>query len=216
MSQKKCPQIFISCGELSGDMYGALLVKAIKKKEPNCSFSGLTGPKLQKAGVHSVGDMTRINTIGFIEPILKLKQFYQFFSIAKKILLKQKPDIVIAIDSQGFNLPLFKFCKKIGIKTCYFIAPQEWQWGTEKGGKKVCELCDKILCVFQKENHFYKKLGGNTKFIGHPLATHYKNQLSENKLTKKGKIISLFPGSRDQEVYRLSPLFFEVAKKTKP
>ena len=45
---------------------------------------------------------------------------------AIKKIAEEKPDLVILIDSQGFNMPLAKFCKKVGIKTVYYIAPQEW------------------------------------------------------------------------------------------
>jgi lipid-A-disaccharide synthase len=214
MSQKQL-SIFISCGELSGDRYGAYLVKALKQKNPNITFFGLTGPLLEKEGVRSIGNMTALSTIGFLEPLFKIGRFLSYFSKVKKHLQKNRPDLFIAIDSQGFHVPVLKFCKKNTIKTCYFIAPQEWQWGSEKGGKKICRLCNKILCIFKQESEFYKALGGNAPYIGHPLTALYPPNPPKKPVTSSRPTspvtISLFPGSRDQEITQLTPLFFKTA-----
>ena len=214
MPQKQL-SIFISCGELSGDRYGAYLVKALKQKNPNLTFFGLTGPLLEKEGVQSIGNMTALSTIGFLDPLLKIGRFLSYFSKVKKHFQKKRPDLFIAIDSQGFHVPVLKFCKKNTIKTCYFIAPQEWQWGSKKGGKTICRLCNKILCIFKQEADFYKALGGNAPYIGHPLASLYPpitdSSSKDSSKQSSSPIISLFPGSRDQEITQLTPLFFKTA-----
>ena len=48
-NQKK--HIVIIAGEASGDMHAAHVVEAIKKIDPNITFSGLDGAQMQGAGV---------------------------------------------------------------------------------------------------------------------------------------------------------------------
>ena len=56
----------------------------------------------------------------------------------------------------------------MGIPTLYYISPQEWHWGTVKGGKKVVNVVDKICAIFPKEASFYKQLGADVSFVGNP------------------------------------------------
>ena len=56
------PRIFLSAGEASGDLYGAHLVLALKKRYPEATFLGVGGAKMADAGVDlppdsSLGDL---------------------------------------------------------------------------------------------------------------------------------------------------------------
>jgi len=130
----------------------------------------------------------------------------------------EKPDLVLAIDGQGFNMPFIKKAKKLGFKTAYFISPQEWQWGSDKGGKKVVKTTDLILSIFTKEHNFYKRLGGNTVFVGHPIYDIVKPKMSKKEfdahfhIQKNQKILSVFPGSRKQEITHIAPTLLKAAK----
>jgi len=127
----------------------------------------------------------------------------------------KKPDAIIAIDAQGFHLPLLKTAKKLGIKTVYYIAPQEWQWGSEKGGRKVVDVVDHLLAIFPEEATFYKKLGADVHFVGHPIMDMVERipQPPVLPLTKgeMPKEIALFPGSRKQEIIQNLPILLKAA-----
>ena len=40
------PTLFISAGEASGEHYGALLIEALKQRDPSLSFVGMGGPRM--------------------------------------------------------------------------------------------------------------------------------------------------------------------------
>ena len=53
-------RIFLIAGEQSGDLHGALLVKALKKENPGLSFYGLGGKAMETAGVKILYDLPSI------------------------------------------------------------------------------------------------------------------------------------------------------------
>ncbi len=211
--------IWISAGEVSGDMYGAALATELLAQYPNVKLIGLGGEKMKAAGVHLLDNVTSASTIGFLEPIRHLKKYLSAYKITKTHLKKHNPDIVVAIDFQGFNMKVLGYAKKLGLKTAYFISPQEWQWGSDEGGKKVINAADTILAIFKQEYEFYKRLGGNVTFVGHPLLdtvhpvmtrTQFKTQFN---LPDTKKWIAIFPGSRKQEITHVYPQLLKAAEK---
>ena len=64
-------KIFISTGEVSGDLHGSLLARALfdeaKKKSINLEICGLGGARMQKEGVKIYKDTTSISAIGVWE-----------------------------------------------------------------------------------------------------------------------------------------------------
>ena len=225
-------KILVSAGEVSGDVHGAYLVKELKKLRPDIYFFGMGSERLAAEGVDIRLDITNQGTIGIFEALPNLLPIYSAFSKMTKLLTQEKPDLVLLIDSQGFNLPLAKFCKKAGIKTVYYIAPQEWLWGSPAGVKKVSETIDLIVAIFEKEYAVYKKAGANVVYFGHPLVDIVQPTLSKEAARKTflgidarivnrqtTNIIALCPGSRTREIKNLFPILLkaaEVIQKSKP
>ena len=61
-------KIFISTGEVSGDLHGSLLAKELFNESKNQSIDleifGLGGEKMRKVGVEIIKDTTSISAIG--------------------------------------------------------------------------------------------------------------------------------------------------------
>lgn len=51
MSSEASCKIFIITGELSGDLYGSLLIKRIKEVNAAFQFVGVGGPKMRSLGI---------------------------------------------------------------------------------------------------------------------------------------------------------------------
>lgn len=217
MKKKK---IFLSAGEVSGDIHGAYLAEKLYQNSDNIELIGIGGENMKKSGVKILDDLTKKNSVGIIEGIPHL--FGNFLSLlkAKKVIKKINPDIVVFIDNQGFNLNLSKTVKKQGIYSFYYFAPQLWLWGKKKKSK-ITKNIDHILATFKKEYKFYKHADINIDYIGHPLLEELKvNQKKEKaferlNINPQKKVIGLFPGSRKQEFKKLFPKFLEVAKRLK-
>ena len=63
-------KIFISTGEVSGDLHGSFLSKALldeaKKKSIDLEICGLGGERMKKEGVKILQDTTSISAIGIL------------------------------------------------------------------------------------------------------------------------------------------------------
>jgi lipid-A-disaccharide synthase len=214
-------KIMVSAGEVSGDVHGKYLVREIKKFDPRIYFFGIGSEKLKSEGVDVKFDIAKLGTIGIFEALHNIFPLYFAFKKALRLLKKERPDMVILIDSQGINMPLAKQAKKLGIKTVYYIPPQEWLWGTEHNAKVVAKTIDLILAIFKKESDAYKAFGGNVSFFGHPLLDIVKPSLSRAEVLKRflgdenGPLIALCPGSRTQEIKGLFPIFLKAAELIK-
>ena len=209
----------ISAAEISGDIHAANLVAEFQKIHPEATFFGMGGAKMQAQGVRVLVDITTTSTVGLLEPIKYLPKIYQAYQQMKKALQKEKPDLLIVVDAQGFHMLLLKVAQKLGIKTVYYIAPQEWLWGTKKGGRKVVALTDKIITIFPRAYDFYQKLGADVVYVGHPLLDTVQTKVSKTEFYQKyhldqdKKILTIFPGSRTQEIKYTFPVLLQAAKK---
>ena len=214
-------KILITTLEASGDLHAAYLIRALKKLLPNLQIFGVGGQNMKEAGARLLADTSKKGVVGLIETLPYIPSLLFTGKKAIKFLDKEKPDALICVDSQGFNVPLAEAAKKRGIKTIYYVAPQEWLWGSEKNVKKVAELLDLIVAIFEKEKNSYQKAGGNVFFHGHPLLdivkpTKDKEEFCKNYgLNPKAPLVALFFGNRKQEVKNLLPLFLKTAALVK-
>ena len=206
---------FISVGEVSGDIYGAQLVKRL----PEFKWVGITGANLQKLNIKSIENIENISVVGLTEVIPKYRNIKKAFKRAVEELEKGV-DLLIVIDFPGFNLKLLKEAKKRGIKTVYFIAPQVWAWG--KGRiPKIVENTDLLISIFPFEEEFYKYYTSESfkfLYLGHPLLDVVKTEETEDSfkemlsIHKNKKIFGLFAGSRESEVKTLLPILLKTAE----
>lgn len=212
-------KLAVSAGDLSGDMYGAHLIRELKRISPDLELRGMGGPRMQREGLPAIANLIPYSTVGFVEPLLYLRPIYSAFRKMKKLLKTNRPDALVLIDYQGFNMALAGVAKKMGIRTIYFIPPQEWLWGTPKGVEKVARTIDLIISIFPKENEIYRAAGGHSIFLGHPLPEIMGTMLSREEFFQRlgvkprDSLIALFPGTRTHEIIRHLPLALDVVRR---
>ena len=197
--------ILIATGEVSGDLYGSMLVGELKKIFNDPVIYAVGSDHLQKAGAQIVYDSVKYSSVGLVESLKQGKNILKMMDEIKRFISSTPLDIAIMIDNQGVNMPLIDYIHRISPKTkvYYFIPPQEWIWGTQKGGKEVLDKLNKIFCIYEKEYEFYSALEpSKTTYVGHPLINLIKEE--KNKYIAQGKIVKnnlvgFFPGSRESE-----------------
>jgi len=201
--------IFLSAGEISGDMHASALVKEMKKIDPSLNFAGTGGKYMASAGVKLITEENTIfSAIGLTDSIKFLKYHQRFFKSTLKYIKNNKIDAVILVDHQGINIPLSKFCKKLGIPTFYYFPPHVSIWGMWNA-PKLAKNVKAFFTPFYEDYAVYKKYTKNVYYFGHPLTEvissfkidkifYEKMQIKDNK-----KIIGIFPGSRYQEIENL-------------
>ncbi len=209
-------KVMISAGEASGELYGALLSKEIKKNWPDTEIFGIGGPRMESEGVALIAPIS--HSFGIIEVVKHLGEIRRSFKKAKEALLNKRPDILVLIDYPDFNIPLAKKAKSAGIPILYYVSPQVWAWRRGRV-KKIASLVDKIAVLFPFEVDYYKDTGLPCEFVGHPVAeTININQTKEELkqtlgLSPHKPVITLLPGSRPTELQRHLPLLKKVALK---
>ncbi len=207
---------FISVGEISGDNYASMLVKAL----PEFQWVGITGPKMRDAGVETFARLEDISVVGITEAIPK---FLKIKDVLKKSIqfLDSGIDLLVVVDFPGFNLKLIREAKKRGIKTVYFIAPQVWAWG-KKRIPKIAESTDLLIAIWPFEKEIYKDYiseSFNVEYVGHPLLDIINIEETDESFRKKlgieadKKIIGILPGSRESEVKTLLPILLSSSEK---
>ncbi|MDM8514741.1 lipid-A-disaccharide synthase [Desulfobacterales bacterium HSG16] len=215
--------VMIIAGEASGDMHGAKLVRAMWNKRKKMVFFGIGGQALKNTGVNVLMDSSLISVVGITEIVPKIPHILNGMALARELLKKIRPDLLILIDFPDFNLRVAEHAKKLDIPVLYYISPQIWAWRPGRV-KKIGNLVDHVAVILPFEEKFYRKHNVPATFVGHPLldsghichidpgsngsgsSIRPDNENSDNPLT-----IGLLPGSRDREVTSLLPDMIRAA-----
>ncbi len=219
-------RIFVSTGEVSGDLQGGMLVQSLYRYGQSSGLPleivGLGGQKMKKAGANLIADTTAIGSVGLLESLPFIIPTWQIQRQAKKYLKLNPPDLVILIDYLGPNLTIATFLKEKfpHIPIIWYIAPQFWVWTPmEQNVTQLVNVTNKVLAIFPEEANFYQNKGVSSAYVGHPLVERIKNAPPRDEIrTKLGieedeSCIALFPASRKQELKYLLPVMIEAAQE---
>lgn len=208
-------KVMISAGEASGELYGALLTREIRKKWPEAEIIGIGGNRMKAEGVQLIARTT--GALGLTETIKHWGQIIKSFKKARDVIYKQRPDVLVLIDYPDFNIALAKRAKTAGVPILYYVSPQVWAWRPGRV-KKIASLVEKIAVLFPFEVDIYKKAGLPCEFVGHPIAetiniNQTKEELKRSLGLDPGKpLVSLLPGSRPSEIKKHEAVIKEVAE----
>lgn len=204
------PVIFVSAGEVSGDVHGAALVARLKALRPDLAFMGVGGPRMAAAGVTLVADVTARSAVGLTENLPHVRAVAAAFEDAARAIAATRPACVVLIDYQGANVRLAGRARAMGVPTAYYILPQEWLWGLPGGARKVARSADRLIAVFEDEAAAYRAAGGRVDYVGHPSVELLAGLVPSPAPGRP--FVALLPGSRPQEVRRLLPEFLGAAQ----
>ena len=101
---KSNPIIALVAGEVSGDILGAGLIRALKVKYPNAHFVGIAGERMIAEDCETLVDMEEIAVMGLAEIVKHLPRLLKIRKMVVETMSAQKPDIFIGIDAPEFNL----------------------------------------------------------------------------------------------------------------
>ena len=218
-------KLLISTGEVSGDLQGSLLIKALKtnaeKRKIELEIIALGGERMREAGAQLISNTSSIGAIGFLEALPYVLPTLNAQAKIESFLNLSPPDAVVLIDYMGPNIRLgLKIKKKLpNVPIIYYIAPQEWAWRLgDSGTTDLIDFTDKILAIFEEEANFYSNKGGNVRFVGHPMLDSYRNIPSREEslerigLTPDKKLLLIIPASRKQELKYILPTLLKAAK----
>ncbi len=217
-------RLLISTGEVSGDLQGSLLVKALyqeaQKRSLDLELIALGGPRMKQAGAELLANTAPMGAIGLWEAMPFVLPTLRVQSKVDKLLKNRPPDAVVLIDYMGPNIRLGKKIRHLFPKVpiTYYIAPQEWAWRVGDGGTTdLIGFTDRILAIFQAEAEFYTDRGADVQWVGHPMLDTLR-ELPEKELARENlgissgqKLLLLLPASRSQELRYVMPTLIEAA-----
>lgn len=219
-------RLFISTGEVSGDLQGSLLIAALHRQAATLGIEleilALGGDRMAAAGATVLANTIGISSIGiwealpYVWPTWRLQQ-----KIAKQI--RETPlDAAILIDYIGPNIGWGDRLPKShpDIPIFYYIAPQEWVWSFGEGKTtQLVKFSDRIFAIFPEEARYYRDRGATVSFVGHPLIDTIAERPDRTTarallgLQPHEKAIALYPASRPQELKFLVPSLLTAAQK---
>ena len=202
--------LWINAGELSGDMHGALLLKALREKDPSLSFTGMGGPYLREAGLDARFSTDQLSVMGFTEVLGHLPRIFKLIADIKTAMAKVRPEAVIVIDAPDFHFRVIKAAKALGIPVYYYISPKVWAW-RENRAKFIQANVRRLISILPFEAAFYKRFNMDIDYVGNPLVD-IVDYPSLKDLTPVPGQIGLLPGSRKREVTSLLPEFGKAAR----
>ncbi len=206
----------ISTGEASGELYGAMLSREVKRLWPDTEIFGIGGPRMKAEGVSLIAPISHV--VGIVEAIRHIREIRLTFKKASEALISKKPDVLVLIDYPDFNITLAQKAKASNIPVLYYVSPQVWAWRSGRV-KKISSLVNRMAVLFPFEVEYYKNTGLPCEFVGHPVAETINIRRSREELKKDlgldadKKVITLLPGSRPNEIQRHQKIIREVAVK---
>jgi len=212
-------RLLVSTGEVSGDLQGSLLIRALRGEASQRGLSlelvALGGERMRQAGAQLIADTASMGAIGLWEALPLILPTLKLQRQLRRWLASNPPDGVVLIDYMGANINLGLRLKSLypQVPITYYIAPQEWAFSLGDGGTtRLIGFSDRILAIFPEEARFYGERGAAVTWVGHPLLDTLAQLPSRDQARKRlglaadVPVLLLLPASRRQELRYLLPV----------
>jgi len=205
--------IFIIAGEVSGDVLGANIMRAM----PDFCFIGVGGQNMTALGLQSIFPISDLAVMGIVEVLANARTLKKRINQTVKSIIDARPDLILTIDSPGFARAVVSKLRKLpagrdliahGLKFHHVVAPQVWAWRPGRA-KKYARTFDKLYAFFDFELPYFTKYGLDTVAVGHPISDNIIGKYSAKPYVRGDKVIALMPGSRMNEVKKLMPVLHD-------
>ncbi len=219
-------RIFISTGEVSGDLQGSLLVAALRRQSRAGDLAveivALGGEKMAAAGAILLGNTSEIGSFGLLESLPFVLPTLRLQRRAIAYLKENLPDLVVLIDYMGPNLAIGSYIRRHfpQVPIVYYIAPQVWASSVNLGKtSRIASVSDKLLTIFPEETRYFQNKGVNAIWVGHPLLDRKETfptkeaARAQLKIEDEAIAIAIIPASRHQELKYLLPVMFQAARE---
>ena len=200
------PEILISAGEASSDMYGARLAKNLRERTGARLF-GMGGPRMAEAGVELIADYHEVAVVGIAEVLHRIPTVVGVQRRLAREAVRRGASLAILIDSPGTHLGVARRLKRHRIPVGYFIGPQVWAWRAGRV-RVVKRRVNRMVVIFPFEEKIYRDAGVPCDFVGHPLVDVVHPSMTREEFARRHGldperlIVTLMPGSRRGEIAR--------------
>lgn len=210
-------RFFLSAGEASGDLHAGELIAALRRHDPEASFTFLGGDCMTAAsgGTEPVIHFRDMAYMGFSEVLRHLGDIRRNMSQAKEALRESRPDALILVDYPSFNLRLAENAARLDIPVYYYISPKLWAWKAWRL-KAIRRLVRRVFSILPFEVEWFGRRGYEVDYVGNPSVEEVDRRLasiSRSCNSDSKPILALVPGSREGELRCNLPIMAEVARR---
>lgn len=213
-------KIMLVAGEPSGDALGAhLMLSARALAGDRVEFIGVGGDLMAAEGLKSLFPMSILSVMGLFEIAPRLRTILRRLDEAEAYARAETPDLILTIDSPGFNKRLIKRLQDLDTVRVHYVAPSVWAWRPGRA-KKMAELFDHLLALLPFEPRWFEKEGLPTTFVGHPVVESERAYDGDPRAFRsnigvppQGQLLCVLFGSRKGEVSRLGPVFVRALQR---
>jgi len=210
-------RIGIVAGEASGDILGAGLIRAIRRRFPDAEFEGIGGDLMIAAGCHSHIPMERLSVMGIGAVLGRLPELLKARRTLTDHFIANPPDVFVGVDAPDFTLKMEGWLKAEGIPTVHYVSPSVWAW-KKKRIYSIKKTTDLVLALFPFEPAHYAPTQQKVAVVGHPLASRLPDSVDRAAALKRfavkdgETVIGILPGSRSSELKYIAEPFLETAR----
>jgi len=215
MALSRPPQVCIVTVDPSGDAIGAALAEALNRRA-EVQLIGAGGPLMREAGVELLSETTHLTAVGAVGWLAVYARAWVCYRLLLRALARRRPDLLVPIDSGGFNMPLVRAAKRrSGLKVLYYVPPRSWHrdWRVAP----LAPVVDYVAAPFPW-NPAGDDGSGRVRFVGHP-AADLPTRLPPTAEVRESlglavdrPTLALLPGSRRWELGMHLPLLAETVR----
>jgi len=209
--------VFLVASETSSDLLGAGLMHALAEIEQGpVSFRGVGGPRMSESGLTSLFPIGDLMTIGIGAVLARLPTILRRLRETVAAIAASPPDVLILIDAPDFTHRIAARVRRRlpRLPIVKYVSPTVWVWRSGRA-PAMRRSIDLVLALLPFEPEVHRQLGGpSCVYVGHPLLSRL-DELRPSPDEAKARasdppLLLALPGSRPQEIARLTAVFGEV------
>lgn len=142
-------KLAIIAGEVSGDLLGADLVKALRPLvKGELSLIGVGGEGLEAEGLNSLFDYSELSIMGISQVLARLPKLILRIRQTARAIIAARPDILVIIDSPDFTHRVARIVRKSlpDLPVVNYVCPSVWAWKPERA-VNMRPYVDHVLAV---------------------------------------------------------------------
>ena len=220
-------RLFVIAGEPSGDLLGARLMAAVKRRADRpVRFVGIGGERMVAEGLESLFPMEELALFGVVELLPRLPRLIWRLHQTVAAIRDQMPDAVLTIDSPGFTFRVGRRLRQgrhpvREVPLIHYVAPTVWAWRPERA-RKIAAFLDHLLVLLPFEPPWFEREGLATTYVGHPIVEGGADRGDAAGFRRRhgidagSRLLAVLPGSRMTELGRLLPDFGGALERLAP
>jgi lipid-A-disaccharide synthase len=206
-------KFFLVAGEASGDRLGGPLIRALRERYPQATFSGVGGAAMAAEGLETLFPIDELAIVGFSAVARGLPLIFRRIGETVRAVLQQRPDVLIIIDSPDFTHRVARRVRAAmpSLSIVDYVSPSVWAWRPGRA-RAMRAYVDHVLALLPFEPAVHRRLGGPAcTYVGHPLAEQADSLRPDateaRRRLNEPPVLLVLPGSRRGELARMTPVF---------